>query len=311
VNDVPNPVTPSTTFAGLPCGKGPVVTLDGHRMDTAVTATVGELVALQPVTVTVCADSQQLGAGVHRLTSEPSAAFGLDTLTGVPEAGWPADLPGPTPRVLSWTAEHRVVALTSDTASYLVVHQNFNAGWVATAGGRTLRPVRVDGWQQGWLVPAGTTVVRMAFTPDGTYRAALVAGGVGILALLALALLAEPGRRLERLRWQAPVRRRQAWLEVSVAAAAVALVGGAWVVPALLLALLARFLLPARLRAGGVASALLAAGGVAVTAWSALPTVTPPGSLPVGAAAMAATAGALVVLAVIVVAASTEREDTQ
>ena len=40
-------------------------------------------------------------------------------------------------------------------ASYLEVHENYNAGWAATLNGHALRAVYLDGWQQGFVVPAG------------------------------------------------------------------------------------------------------------------------------------------------------------
>ena len=38
----------------------------------------------------------------------------------------------------------------------IVVPESINPGWIAhTANGVTLTPVVVNGWQQGWVVPAG------------------------------------------------------------------------------------------------------------------------------------------------------------
>ena len=40
----------------------------------------------------------------------------------------------------------------------LVVPESINPGWTArTADGAQLTPVTVNGWQQGWVVPAGTS----------------------------------------------------------------------------------------------------------------------------------------------------------
>jgi arabinofuranan 3-O-arabinosyltransferase len=66
------------------------------------------------------------------------------------------------------------------------VKENANTGWVAKVGGRTLDPVTLDGWAQGWRLPAGgPAVVTLTFTPQRTYQAALVAGGVLALLLVA------------------------------------------------------------------------------------------------------------------------------
>ena len=67
-------------------------------------------------------------------------------------------------------------------------------GWTATLGGRTLKPIRLDGWQQGYVIPAGSAgVVKMVMAPDRIFRLLLALGAALLVLLLALALL--PGRR--------------------------------------------------------------------------------------------------------------------
>ena len=56
--------------------------------------------------------------------------------------------------------------------SFLVVPQNVNAGWQATLQ-RPARcaPVRLDGWEQAWLLPAGSTgQVTLTYLPNASYR---------------------------------------------------------------------------------------------------------------------------------------------
>ncbi|MFE3546551.1 alpha-(1-_3)-arabinofuranosyltransferase family protein [Nocardia sp. NPDC059177] len=76
----------------------------------------------------------------------------------------------------------------------LVIPLSTNVGWEAhTADGQELSPVVVDGWQQGWLLPAGTTgEVTVSFPADRWYRLAIFGG---LLLLIPLALLAIPRRR--------------------------------------------------------------------------------------------------------------------
>jgi arabinofuranan 3-O-arabinosyltransferase len=61
--------------------------------------------------------------------------------------------------------------------------------------GHQLHPVRLDGWQQGWVLPAATAsqVVTLRFTPEGPFRTTLVVGAGLALVLVAWALL--PARR--------------------------------------------------------------------------------------------------------------------
>jgi arabinofuranan 3-O-arabinosyltransferase len=107
----------------------------------------------------------------------------------LPEATGPEVSSVPV-RVTGWTSNRRAVALPARPSSTLVVvHENANAGWHAEAGGRSLRSVTVDGWQQGFVVPAGgATTVRLGYAPDRTYRGALALGAAAVLALLALAV---------------------------------------------------------------------------------------------------------------------------
>jgi arabinofuranan 3-O-arabinosyltransferase len=69
----------------------------------------------------------------------------------------------------------------------LVVPESINPGWVAhTSTGIRLTPVAVNGWQQGWMVPAGTSgIITLTFAPNSLYRAGL-AGGLALLPLLAM-----------------------------------------------------------------------------------------------------------------------------
>ena len=92
-------------------------------------------------------------------------------------------------RVMSWTPEKRTLRIGAGPATYVQVAQNFNSGWTATLGGRTLKAVSLSGWEQGWIVPAGVSgVITMKFEPDQTYRAALLIGGLFLLALFILAI---------------------------------------------------------------------------------------------------------------------------
>jgi arabinofuranan 3-O-arabinosyltransferase len=74
------------------------------------------------------------------------------------------------------------------------VHENANPGWTARLAGQPLRSVRIDGWQQGWVVPAGASgPVSLSFGPAAPYRAGLLLGAALALLLLVLGLLPPRG----------------------------------------------------------------------------------------------------------------------
>ena len=83
----------------------------------------------------------------------------------------------------------------SQASRVLVVPESINPGWTArTADGTTLHPVTVNGWQQGWVVPEGTSgTVTLTFGSNAVYRAGII-GGLALLPILTLLALV-PARR--------------------------------------------------------------------------------------------------------------------
>jgi arabinofuranan 3-O-arabinosyltransferase len=179
----------------LPCGQGPVLEVDGRPVRTSVAGSRRAWRSGAALRARPCgADTLRPGPGEHRLRVAATAAARPEDLTLVPVAGLPSTGPPPAePRVEEWGPTHRTVRVEPDKApTYLAVRENANAGWRATLNGTVLRPVRLDGWQQGWLVPAGTGgQVQFLFTPDAPYRRGLL---LGALLAVSLLLAAAPGR---------------------------------------------------------------------------------------------------------------------
>src|SRR5690606_7168592 len=91
--------------------------------------------------------------------------------------------------IRDWLGDRRTVTVGSGAASYLTTYENYNKGWTATLDGEELTPVRLDGWQQGWRVPAGAGgTVTLSYGPATTYDAALIGSGAGIVLLIGLVL---------------------------------------------------------------------------------------------------------------------------
>ncbi len=87
-----------------------------------------------------------------------------------------------------------IAAGPSNTSRILVIPESINPGWVARTGsGARLTPIAVNGWQQGWLVPAGDPgVITLSFASNSLYRAGL-AVGLALLPVLALLACWRPG----------------------------------------------------------------------------------------------------------------------
>ena len=112
----------------------------------------------------------------------------------------------------------------------LVIPESINPGWVArTSSGARLTPVAVNGWQQGWVVPAGNPgTITLTFASNSLYRAGLAVG----LALLPLLALLALWRTRVRGPCDAPARpwAPGAWAAVGVLAASAVIAGVAGVV---------------------------------------------------------------------------------
>ncbi len=172
---------------GADCGLGPAVVVDGIVHHTRVRGTVGDLLRGTPLAWEVCDRPVALSPGVHRIQVRPTLQFtpatlALDALDG-PETG---PLAQRSFELRDWGDTRRTVRVGPGEESVLRVAENVNPGWAAELDGTPLRQVTIDGWQQGYVVPAGAGGdVQLTFTPDRTYRAGLGAGaGLALILLL-------------------------------------------------------------------------------------------------------------------------------
>lgn len=184
---------------GAPCGFGPDIEVDGEVRLTRVVGTLDDVAYGTPMTWEACGEPVQLGAGTHELSADSNDRFAPATLVLESQdqaLDDPASVVTREVEVRSWSSTHRTVEVAPGEEAVLRVPENLNEGWRATLDGKDLESLPVDGWQQGWVVPAGEGgVVRLDFTPDRPYRAALLLG-----ALCALLLLAGAGAALVRQR---------------------------------------------------------------------------------------------------------------
>jgi len=185
----------------LPCGSGPAITIDGQRLRTRIAGTVGDLTNFGPLQVRLCSPGSviTLSAGRHRLLASLPEPFTITDLSLV-STGQPAPGQAGSARkvaILRWEPEYRQVRIGPGAASYLELHQNANPGWVATLHGHALTAVTLDGWQQGFVVPAGLGgVIMLTFAPVELYHAWIVLSAIAALALVAIATVRRRRRRV-------------------------------------------------------------------------------------------------------------------
>lgn len=178
----------------LPCGYAPTVQAGQRRALTAVTTTVGALLDGAPAVARSCS-AARLPAGQVRISVRPSAEFTPVALTWSSTrsgfAGSAAAGAGPVAvDVLRWGPTERELRVpAAATARTLELAENANPGWQASIDGVDLEPVRVDGWRQAWMVPAGVGgTVQVEFAPDRPFRVLLALGAGLALVLVGLAV---------------------------------------------------------------------------------------------------------------------------
>ncbi|ADB32160.1 coagulation factor 5/8 type domain protein [Kribbella flavida DSM 17836] len=191
-NDLRRPLD-LDAVTGAVCGFGPTVRIDGVPAATKVDATMRDVLQRRPVKYALCQQpSVALQGGRHTVDVVASQDFvpvdAKFTRTDAPRiATDPAkgvNVWRPNPAAL--TLEVPPVAVPS----VLTVAQNFSSGWEAyDSTGRKLVPIRIGGWQQGWLLPAGPEqVVTARFAPDRDYRAGLLVGLWGLVFVAGFAV---------------------------------------------------------------------------------------------------------------------------
>ncbi|MFY9916966.1 MAG: alpha-(1-_3)-arabinofuranosyltransferase, partial [Mycobacterium sp.] len=145
----------------LPCGRGPIIAVAGQFVQTAIDTTVGALLDGDPVLARPCLPAPiALPAGQQELLVSPGAAFVVDGVQLVGPLGRQLPSAATMPAaVATWSSDRRDVDVPASQASrILVVPESINPGWTArTVDGAQLTPVTVNGWQQGWVVPPGTS----------------------------------------------------------------------------------------------------------------------------------------------------------
>ncbi|HUL99603.1 MAG TPA: hypothetical protein VLU24_09375, partial [Mycobacterium sp.] len=207
----------------LECGRGPTIAIAGRFVQTSLHTTVRALLAGEPIRAQPCQSEQiVLPAGEQELLISPGDGFVVDgaQLVASRTAGTAA-----TPAQLgTWGPDRREVRVEpAPMARVLVVPESMNPGWVAhSADGNRLTPVVVNGWQQGWVLPAGTSgTVTLTFPSNSLYRAGLL-WGLALLPLLALLALVRPRREID----DEPA---QPW-RLSTGVVAIAVLGAGWLI---------------------------------------------------------------------------------
>jgi arabinofuranan 3-O-arabinosyltransferase len=207
------------------CGHGPTIAIAGRFVQTSIHTTVRALLAGEPIAAQPCErEPIALPAGKQELLISPGDGFVVDGAQLVAVGASPAAGVATAVGVNAWGPDRREIRTeATPRARVLVVPESVNPGWQAhTADGTRLAPVVVNGWQQGWVLPAGTGgTITLTFPSNHLYRAGLF-WGLALLPLLALLALMRPRQEVvdEPVRpWRPPP-----------AIATVAVLGAGWLI---------------------------------------------------------------------------------
>ncbi|WP_165356866.1 alpha-(1-_3)-arabinofuranosyltransferase domain-containing protein [Nocardioides zhouii] len=180
-------LTPSATARLLPCGSGPDVVVDGVEHPTRLTVSPAQVYDGDEVPATLCGGaSLPLAAGEHQVTVDNTDVFTATRMTLVS----PDYRPG-TSTAVPWEssdADSRTAEPPAG-ADVLAFRENGNHGWRGAQDGEDLTAVRIDGWQQGWLLDeTASGPVTETYGPERLYRSGLLVGALTLIGLLALVL---------------------------------------------------------------------------------------------------------------------------
>lgn len=180
----------------LACGKGPVLSVGGTFLETRAEGLVRDLTQRRPIEVTPCTEGGTVELAASTTTVEAGDAGPL-AITDVTLSNGTSEAAASTPRsvdVERGDGDRRTIAVGAGEASYLQIHENHNKGWKATLDGEELTPLRIDGWQQAWLIPEGEGgKVTLEYEPARIYQVGLIGAGVLLLALVGLAFVRRRG----------------------------------------------------------------------------------------------------------------------
>lgn len=268
---------PRPTRVRLRCGEAGSLEVGGQAVALNVSTSRAALLEGRPVEAALCDRSRLvLPGGTSVVRVIPGDLVQGHEIVLTPETAQASDVPSlPEPAVRAWEGNRRSFDVEPSADGQVVAFsEGFNEGWRAEVGGRPLEPVRVDGWRQGFLVPAGVAGrVDAEFRPGLWYSAGLLGGGFLVVLLLVVwwGMLRHRGGREEQIAPAAATPlNRPAWSRWAGAGAVTGLLFalGSWV--GLLVAVAAGLMLLLRERSAVLGPILLGAGGlvVVVSRWA-------------------------------------------
>ena len=193
IGDTPPLVPPTDIDTGC---RDDLVSIDGRSVPVRITGSAADALTRRELRIEGC-DAAVLGPPESVIVTAPGSLTGLDVdqlvLSGLQRVPPPVIDIGGVDAVRHSDTAYTVQVPDWDADRWLVLGQSHNRGWHATVGGADLGPpVVIDGFANGWLLPAGeAAAVELRWTPQRLVDWAL---RISLLAVAAAALIAWRGR---------------------------------------------------------------------------------------------------------------------
>jgi arabinofuranan 3-O-arabinosyltransferase len=162
-----------------------------------VTGTAADAVGRRELSIRSCGGPVETDGPFTITTTGRRVGLDIDQLALFSPGPEPvaAASPGPVTVLDQDDTQYSLSVPASDTDRWLVLGQSHNPGWEATVDGVSLgEPVLIDGFANGWLLPAGTEVrVDLEWTPQRLVRWSLWVSVIAVVAVIALALRGRAG----------------------------------------------------------------------------------------------------------------------
>lgn len=186
-----------------PACRSDLLSINGEPLPVRVVGGTADLLAGRPVDLEVCGPAPELAAGTNRIEAAAPYFTGLDidrlVLRSAPGGGarealetiGAPDAPAP-PRIETRAhgpASYELTAGAADTPYWLVLGQSHSEGWRLTVDGEGAGPpTLVDGYANGWLLPAGgPRTLHLEWTPQRVVWFAIWASVIAIAVALVIA----------------------------------------------------------------------------------------------------------------------------
>ncbi|MEZ5244235.1 MAG: alpha-(1-_3)-arabinofuranosyltransferase family protein [Acidimicrobiales bacterium] len=173
-----------------------LVLVDGVPIAARVTGSAEDAVERRELDLRGCEDPIETNGAFTVETLGRDVGLDIDQLTLLSDGdGTVAETSAGPVEVVRHDDTHYSLDVPASTAPrWLVLGQSHNLGWEATVDGAALgEPVVIDGFANGWLLPAGPALrVDLDWTPQRLVGRSLVVSALAVLVVLGLALRRRP-----------------------------------------------------------------------------------------------------------------------